>query len=129
MTFILLTGRTIVQGSFVERKNLPDYREETSALQMNPVDMLELDLEEGYHVRVRSDSGEVVLKVHPSSALPRGELFVCLGPYANHLVGPETHGTGMPDFKTTKVTIEGSTDPVPTVADLMRRCGGFPYEG
>jgi formylmethanofuran dehydrogenase subunit D len=128
VTFILITGRTIVQGSFVERKNFPAYQEEASSLHMNPVDMLERDLEEGGHVRVRSDFGEVVLKARTRSTLSRGELFICLGPYANHLVGPETSGTGMPDFKTTRVTIEETTDPVPTVADLMKRCGGVPYE-
>jgi formylmethanofuran dehydrogenase subunit D len=126
--FILITGRTIVQGSFVERKNYPEYREEASSLHMNPVDMLEADLEDGSRVLVRSDSGEVVLTARPSDSLRRGEVFVCLGPYANHLVGPETHGTGMPDFKITKVSLEETTDPIPTVADLMKRCGGVPYE-
>jgi formylmethanofuran dehydrogenase subunit D len=129
MTFVLITGRTIAQGSYVERKNHPDYHVEASALHMNPVDMLEHDLEEGSTVLVTSDAGKVVLRARPSTLLRRGELFVCLGPYANHLVGPGTRGTGMPDFKTTAVTIEPTDDPVPGVAELMRRCGGVPYEG
>ena len=129
MTFVLITGRTIVQGSYVERKSHPDYHVEASALHMNPVDMLEHDLEEGSTVLVSSDAGKVVLQARPSTLLRRGELFVCLGPYANHLVGPGTRGTGMPDFKTTAVTIEPTDDPVPGVAELMRRCGGVPYEG
>jgi formylmethanofuran dehydrogenase subunit D len=128
VTFILTTGRTIKQGSFVERKSYPDYRDEASSLHMNAVDMLDHDLEEGSHVLVRSSAGEVVLRARPSAMLRRGELFVCLGPYSNHLVDPGTRGTGMPDFKTIRVAIEPTDEQVPGVAELMRRCGGVPYE-
>jgi formylmethanofuran dehydrogenase subunit D len=128
MTFVLITGRTIAQGSYVERKSHPDYHEEASTLHRNPVDLLEHDLEEGNTVLVSSDTGKVVLRARPSALLRRGELFVCLGPYANHLIGPGTRGTGMPDFKTTSVTIVPTDEPVPSVAELMRRCGGVPYE-
>ena len=41
MKFLLNTGRTIRQGSFVERKNSPAYRDEASSCRMNPVDMME----------------------------------------------------------------------------------------
>jgi formylmethanofuran dehydrogenase subunit D len=128
VTFILNTGRTIRQGSYVERKNSSIYCEEASLLHMNPVDMLELDIEEGTHVRVRSSAGEVVVKAVPAPTLVRGRVFICLGPYANQLVGPETRGTGMPDFKTTSVLIEQTGDQLRTVAELMQYCGGVPYE-
>ncbi len=128
MTFILNTGRTIRQGSYVEWKNSSFYCEEASLLHMNPVDMLESDIEEGSHVRVRSSAGEVVVKAIPVTSLMRGKVFLCLGPYANQLVGPETYGTGMPDFKTTRVIIERTEDPLLTVAELMQTCGGVPYE-
>ncbi|NTV00413.1 MAG: molybdopterin dinucleotide-binding protein [Methanoregulaceae archaeon] len=128
MTFVLITGRTIIQGSYVERKSHPDYQKEASALHMNPVDMLEHDLEEESTVLVTSDAGKVVLRARQSALLRRGDLFVCLGPYANHLIGPGTRGTGMPDFKITSVTIEPTDEPVPGVAELMRLCGGVPYE-
>jgi formylmethanofuran dehydrogenase subunit D len=128
VTFTLNTGRTITQGSYVERKNSAIYCEEASLLHMNPVDMLELDIEEGGHVRVYSSTGEVVMKAVSAVSLTRGRVFICLGPYANQLVGSETRGTGMPDFKTTSVTIETTGDPVQTVAELMQCCGGVPYE-
>ena len=129
MRAALNTGRTIRQGSYVERKNSPAYREEAASLHMNRVDMLEMEIEEGSHVRVESDQGAVVMVARPAEELARGEVFVCLGPYANFLVNPETHGTGMPDFKSTVVTIEPTTDPVPLVRDLMVLCGGAGYEG
>jgi len=129
MNFLLNTGRTIRQGSSVERKNSATYREEASAVSMNPVDMFEMMVEQGERVRVKSGSGEVVMWVRPDPGLGRGKVFVCLGPYANHLIGTETHGTGMPDFKSTPVSIEPTEEPVPSVAVLMRQCGGVPYEG
>lgn len=126
--FLLNTGRTIKQGSFVERKNSPLYQVAASTILMNPVDMLEIMVEEGDHVRVKSDTGEVVLQVSPAPGLPRQGVFVSLGPYSNHLVSAETHGTGMPDFKVTPVTIEPTDDPVLPVGELMGLCGGMPYE-
>ena len=129
MRAILNTGRTIRQGSFVERKNTAAYREEASSLHMNRVDMLDLEIEEGSLVSVRSEQGTVVMVARPADGLNRGEVFVCLGPYENFLVNPETHGTGMPDFKTTVVTIQPTTEPVPGVKDLMELCGGAGYEG
>jgi len=128
MTFLLNTGRTIRQGSYVERKNSTAYREEAASLHMHPVDMLDLEVEEGSHLRVESECGVVVMKVHPAVWVSQGEVFVCLGPYANHLVNPETHCTGMPDFKGMVVHITPTTEPIVTVAALMEQCGGVRYE-
>lgn len=128
MKFLLNTGRTIRQGSYVERKNSVAYQEEATSLCMNPVDMMNLELDEGSQVVVESEQGSVVMKVHPASWITQGEVFVCLGPYANYLVNPETHGTGMPDFKGTMVTITPTSAPLVTVAELMERCGGVRYE-
>jgi formylmethanofuran dehydrogenase subunit D len=129
MKFILNTGRTIRQGSYVERKPSPVYRVEASLIQMNRVDMLDLEIEDGANVRVRSDYGAVVMKAYPADGIGRGRAFICIGPYANYLISPETHCTGMPDFKTTVVDIEPTGDPVLTVAQLMELAGGVPYEG
>jgi formylmethanofuran dehydrogenase subunit D len=129
MKFILNTGRTIRQGSYVERKTSPVYQEEASLIQMNRVDMLDLDIEDGANVRVRSDYGAVVMKAYPADGIERGRAFICIGPYANYLISPETHCTGMPDFKTTVVDIELTGDPVLTVAQLMELAGGVTYEG
>lgn len=128
MKFLLNTGRTIKQGSYVERKNSTAYRQEATTLHMHPVDMMNLEIEEESHVRVESDYGVVVMKVHPALWVSQGEVFVCLGPYANHLVSPETHCTGMPDFKGMIVQITPTTEPLVTVAALMEQCGGVQYE-
>jgi formylmethanofuran dehydrogenase subunit D len=128
MNFVLNTGRTIKQGSYVEQKNSEVYRNEASACRMNPVDMMELDLEDGATIKVSSPGGSVVMRAFSSQSLKRGEVFVSLGPYANHIVDGETHGTGMPDFKTTLVQIEPTGEEVVPVSRLMEECGGVPYE-
>ncbi|KUG14612.1 formylmethanofuran dehydrogenase (tungsten) subunit d [hydrocarbon metagenome] len=129
MNFILNTGRTIRQGSYVERKNTPQYQEEASTLYMHEMDMLDQEIESGDHVQVLSAHGAVVMRVLPAAWLSQGVVFVCLGPYANHLVGSETHCTGMPDYKDTVVRISPTDAPLVSVADLMEQCGGVRYEG
>ncbi|MDD3091017.1 MAG: molybdopterin dinucleotide binding domain-containing protein [Methanoregulaceae archaeon] len=128
MRFLLNTGRTITQGSNVEDKNSEAYREEASTCRMNPVDMMELDIEERAPIVVRSAHGEIVMQAIPDAGQARGEVFVCLGPYANHIVSPETHCTGMPDFKATVVDIEPTTEGVWPVWKLMESVGGCRYE-
>ncbi len=66
MKFILNTGRTIRQGSYVERKNSTAYRQEATSLHMHPVDMMDLEIEAESHVRVESEWGVVVMKVYPA---------------------------------------------------------------
>jgi formylmethanofuran dehydrogenase subunit D len=128
MRFLLNTGRTILQGSNVEKKNSPAYIAEASTCRMNPVDMMELDIEEKASVIVRSAHGEIVMQAMPDAGQVRGEVFVCLGPYANHIVSPDTHCTGMPDFKVTVVDIEPTTEEVWPVWKLMESLGGYRYE-
>lgn len=128
MNFLMTTGRTTRQGSFVERKNAPNYRDEASCIRINPVDMFELLVEEKDAVRVTGPGGSVVMRVRPDPMLPRGLVFVCLGPYANALASPWTHGTGMPDYKTVPVSIEPTIESPLPVSALMGECGGMPYE-
>ncbi|WP_298667680.1 molybdopterin dinucleotide binding domain-containing protein [uncultured Methanofollis sp.] len=128
MRFLFNTGRTVAQGIGLDRKSGTEYAGATSRCMMNPVDMMDLDVESGDHLVVRGPAGEVVLSVVPAEGTPRGMVFVPLGPYANHVLGGETHGTGMPDFKTQTVEIEPTEREVPTVTELMEEIGGVAYE-
>lgn len=128
MRFLFNTGRTVAQGICLERKAETEYAEATSRCLMNPVDMMDLDVEAGDHLQVSGPAGEIVLSVVPAEGLPCGMVFVPLGPYANHILGGETHGTGMPEFKTQTVEIEPTEKEVPTVAELMEEIGGAVYD-
>jgi formylmethanofuran dehydrogenase subunit D len=129
MKLMMNTCRTIVQGAHVERKGTLEYREETSCMRMHPVDMMDLEIEEGATVMVASPQGLVVLHASASKEVEKGHVYVPLGPYANHLIGGETHGTGMPDFKTTSVEVSPTDQEVLPVWKLMECCGGVRYAG
>ena len=128
MKFMLFSGRTISQGNAVESKLSPGYRDATSACFMTPFDMMEAGLEEGDAALVKGPGGQVVLTVKADDKLPRGHIFLPYGPYANHIITPETHGTGMPDFKAVSVEVEPAEGGPVGVWDLMRDLGGVPYQ-
>lgn len=128
MRLYINTGRTVVQGSHVDNKHSREYYLETSTLRMNPVDMMELGIDDGEHVRAEASGMGVVLKVISDDTIERGSGFLPLGPYANFLVDGGTHSTGMPDFKTAIVEINATDEKIMTTGELMRQLGGVPYE-
>lgn len=100
--FILIPGRTSRQGTTLnEGKYTDDYVNETSTMQVNAQDMQRLGLKTGDLVRVWNECGEITLpcKTAPGDELPAGLLFMSYGPLSCHLMGGETHGSGMPDSK------------------------------
>jgi formylmethanofuran dehydrogenase subunit D len=127
MKFLLNTGRTAAQGAGLDHKSGPEYREATSVCRMNPVDLMDLEIEADERIRATGPAGSIVLRVAASDEIPQGTVFVPLGPYANAVVGGETHGTGMPDYKSVEVEIEPTDDPVPTIDMLMASVGGLAY--
>jgi formylmethanofuran dehydrogenase subunit D len=124
--FVLNTGRTVPQGASVEHKGADLYR--TIACFLNPVDMMLLGIESGDRVRVTTPAGHIVLTASPAEGVAREEIFVAIGPYANHIISSETHGTGMPDFKSQRVDVEPTEEPVKSVGELMEAIGGLRYD-
>lgn len=128
MKCVLNTGRTVPQGTSVEHKGTDVYRAVASACFMNPVDMMVLGVETGDHVRVATGTGHIVLLAQPSEGVARGAIFIAIGPYANHIISSETHGTGMPDFKSQFADVEPTEEPVKSVGELMEEIGGLRYD-
>jgi len=60
MTFLFNTGRTSAQGTGLEHKSGPEYREATSVCRMNPVDLMQLEIEAGERIRAAGPGGVVV---------------------------------------------------------------------
>jgi formylmethanofuran dehydrogenase subunit D len=125
---ILNTGRTVPQGTAVEHKGSDAYRAVASACFLNPVDMMMLGIENGARVRITSPTGHIVLIGRSAEGVTRGEIFVTIGPYANHIISSETHGTGMPDFKSQTVDVETTEEPILSVGELMEEIGGLRYD-
>lgn len=102
----LITVRTAKQGEAMEKgKRTPEYAAETSTLSLCPEDCAALGLQAGDILKIRSQSGETQVTCRPAEG-PPGIFFLPLGPTANQLIGLETHGTGVPDFKHTAVVLE-----------------------
>ena len=127
MKYILNTGRTVPQGAAVENKSSDAYRAVTSSCFLNPVDMMVLGIENGARLRITTPVGYVVLSALSAEGVTRGEIFVTIGPYANHIISSETHGTGMPDFKSQAVDVEATEEPTWSVGQLMEEIGGLRY--
>ena len=127
MQLILNTGRTISQGGRVERKLSPEYEAATSVCYFNPLDMMELGVVDGDPVLVQGPTGSVVLGAVEKQDQERGSCYLPYGMYANQVIPAETHGTGMPDFKSVKVEVARTDEPVKTLAALIAGMGGMPY--
>jgi formylmethanofuran dehydrogenase subunit D len=91
--------------------------------------MMLLGIEDRSRVRVVSSHGQVVMSARSAEGVLRGEIFVPIGPYANHIISSETHATGMPDFKSQVVDVEVTEEPVLSVGELMEVLGGLRYAG
>jgi formylmethanofuran dehydrogenase subunit D len=125
---ILNTGRSVPQGASVEHKGSEEYFSVVSICFLNTVDMMMLGIENGARVMITSPTGHVVLSARLAEGVARGEIFVAIGPYANHIISSETHGTGMPDFKSQYVDVEVTEEPVRSVGELMEEIGGLRYD-
>jgi formylmethanofuran dehydrogenase subunit D len=109
-TFVLIPGRTSKQGCGISEGKLTseDYRFETTTLQVSPQDMRRLGLTDGDRVRLASDTGaiEVAVTAAKGDELPPGILFIAYGDLSSHLMGGDTHCSGMPTSKGLDVTLE-----------------------
>jgi formylmethanofuran dehydrogenase subunit D len=113
----LITVRTSKQGAAMEKgKFTPEYLEETAMLSVSPADFDALGLPSNKRARITSSQGEVVVTCRSVDG-PRGIFFMPLGPSANLLIGGETRGTGVPDYKGVTVTLAAEAEiPEPVLA-------------
>ncbi|MGQ9460823.1 MAG: molybdopterin dinucleotide binding domain-containing protein [Candidatus Bathyarchaeaceae archaeon] len=120
----LLTGRTIDQGTGKEMGKLSkEYLESVVICQMDPEDMKFLGIKENSNVKVTTDFGSVIMKAVKSARAPHPKVaFIPYGPWANIIMNPKTHGTGMPSFKGIPAEIEpASEERVLTLHDLLNQ--------
>ena len=105
----LISGRTADQGSSLEiGKTSDEYRENVALIELSKKDAEELGLSDGDHVDVKTDYGSTVVKCRLSEKLDPGLAFMPYGPWVNQVIGSETKGTGMPDYKGVQVTISSA---------------------
>ena len=108
-TMTLIGGRSSKQGTSLCAGKLGDeYVEVSSTLEMNADDMARLGLKDNDRVRLRSATGEAVVrcKGKPAKELPPGLLFIAYGPLSSALMTGDTAGSGMPLSKNLDVEVE-----------------------
>ena len=115
----LITGRTISQGVNLENKTSSDYMEATASCELNSKD-IEL-LGKPKYARVKTEYGEVVVKLKENNGNPDSIAFIPMGPWANAVVDPDTKGCGMPGFKGISAEIEATEDKILLMKELMAR--------
>ncbi len=113
----LITGRTISQGVNLENKTSPDYMEATACCELNTKD-IEL-LGKPKYVKIRTEHGDVVVKLKENNGNPDKIAFIPMGPWANAVVDPDTKGCGMPGFKGIPAEIEATENKVLLLRELM----------
>jgi formylmethanofuran dehydrogenase subunit D len=123
----LLTGRTIEQGTAKECGKLSSqYRESVAICEMDPADLRELGVKDNSNVKVSTEFGSVVVKAKESRRWPHSKIvYMPYGIWANTVVDPYTHGTGMPSFKGISAEVEPAPgEEVPTVHQILKQTLG-----
>ena len=102
---MLITVRTAKQGAAMEKgKFCEEYVREIATLNLCAEDLARLSPGEDGRALLCSNEDAVVVTCREAKG-PRGVFFLPLGPVANRLIGAETHGTGVPDYKGIPVTL------------------------
>ncbi len=120
----LLTGRTIDQGTSKEHGKLSDeYRENVAICEIDPYDLEELSIKENSNIEVSTKHGSIVVKAKKSRRAPHPKIvYMPFGLWANVIVNPRTHGTGMPSFKGIPAEIQPApTEKVLSIQQLLKQ--------
>ncbi|MHC1579059.1 MAG: molybdopterin dinucleotide binding domain-containing protein [Candidatus Alkanophagales archaeon] len=119
----LITGRTIEQGQNLENKLSEEYQRAVAVCELSEDDMREIGVSEGENVKVKTQFGEVVVVAKKAGGSPKGVAFIPMGPWANAVIGGDTGGVGMPQFKGIEAEVEKTDERVLSVRELMRSLG------
>ncbi|MGQ9513607.1 MAG: molybdopterin dinucleotide binding domain-containing protein [Thermoproteota archaeon] len=127
MKFILVTGRSLVQGETKERKFTEEYRRAVATCEIDPEDLASMGIQTGETVKLTTKAGSISLRAARSSQAPhRGILFVAYGPWINAIVSSETNSTGMPTLKGMEVEVEPAPgERIQQLEDLLKRKAGM----
>jgi formate dehydrogenase major subunit len=111
--FVLTTGRLLEHwhtGAMTRKSYTLDNLEPEAIVNMNRVDIVDLKLEPGKKVNVKTRRGTITLSVRQDSEIPKGMIFIpfCFSEAAaNQLTNPQLDPIGkIPEFKYCAASIE-----------------------
>ena len=117
----LISGRTAYQGAYLEAKTHKEYFDACSYCELNSSDLAKLGVSEGDNLSVTTEFGDVSVFAKANDGNPDGLAFIPMGPWANAVLSPDTHGCGMPGFKGVPTQIEQTSDAPLEMKALMRQ--------
>ena len=117
----LISGRTAYQGAYLEAKTHKEYFDACAYCELNSSDLAKLGVAEGDNLLVTTEFGDVSVFAKANDGNPDGLAFIPMGPWANAVLSPDTHGCGMPGFKGVPAQIEQTSDAPLEMKALMRR--------
>jgi formylmethanofuran dehydrogenase subunit D len=117
----LISGRTAAQGAHLEAKMHKGYFEACAYCELNPADLERLGASEGNSLKITTEFGEVVVFAKANEGNPKGLAFIPMGPWANAVLNPDTHGCGMPGFKGVPSEIEVTNEKPLDIKALMKK--------
>ncbi|HOK58965.1 molybdopterin dinucleotide binding domain-containing protein [Methanothrix sp.] len=121
MKAVMISGRTLAQGAGCEDKMSRLYIDEVSCCYLSEEDYRALGLSDGMNLLLTSPHGSAVLRAGVDKGLPKGMVFIPMGPWANMLTGTDTKGCGMPGFKGVEVEVTPTDEKVLDIRELMLR--------
>ncbi|MDD2440075.1 MAG: molybdopterin dinucleotide binding domain-containing protein [Methanosarcinaceae archaeon] len=116
----LISGRTAQQGANLEAKTSRAYFDACAYCELNSKDLEQLDVAEGDCLKVKTEFGEIVVFAKANNGNPQGLAFIPMGPWANAVLSPETHGCGMPGLKGVPAKIKRTKEKPLDMKSLMR---------
>mgnify|MGYP000978763612 FL=1 len=117
----LISGRTAAQGANLEAKTHKGYFDACAYCELSPVDLERLGASEGDSLKVNTEFGDVVVFAKTNEGNPKGLAFIPMGPWANTVLSPDTHGCGMPGFKGVPAEIEVTDEEPLDMKSLMKK--------
>jgi formylmethanofuran dehydrogenase subunit D len=117
----LISGRTADQGAHLEAKTHKGYFDACAYCELNSADLERLGVSEGESLKVTTDFGEVVVFAKANDGNPDGLAFIPMGPWANAVTNPDTHGCGMPGLKGVPAEIEATEGKPLDMKSLMKQ--------
>ncbi|MFW6382164.1 MAG: formate dehydrogenase subunit alpha [Bacillota bacterium] len=117
--YLLLTGRSLSHvrtGSMTRHSKVLKAQKDTAYLKVNPIDAEKIGISDNEHVRVKSKTGEIIVKAQLSNKVSKGNLFLPIhfaeSP-VNKLTGTNVDKkTGTPALKRSKCNVEKIPDEV-----------------
>ncbi|MFA0821320.1 MAG: molybdopterin dinucleotide binding domain-containing protein [Methanomethylovorans sp.] len=117
----LISGRTAKQGANLEAKTHTAYFKACSYCELKSSDLEKLEVSEGNSLKITTEFGEVVVFAKANEGNPEGLAFIPMGPWANAVLNPDTHGCGMPGFKGVPAEIEVTDEKPLDMKSLMKK--------